>query len=81
MIASISVGIYKGEAVLDLDYPEDSSADTDMNIVMADDGGMIEVQGTAEGEPFSEAEFMQMLTLAKKGIKELNAAQLACLAE
>ncbi|EGG93113.1 Ribonuclease PH [gamma proteobacterium IMCC1989] len=81
MIASISVGIYQGEAVLDLDYPEDSSADTDMNIVMADDGGMIEVQGTAEGEPFSEAEFMQMLTLAKKGIKELNAAQLACLAE
>jgi ribonuclease PH len=81
MIASISVGIYKGEAVLDLDYPEDSSADTDMNIVMADDGGMIEVQGTAEGEPFSEAEFMQMLTLAKKGIKELNAAQLACLVE
>lgn len=81
MIASISVGIYQGEAVLDLDYPEDSSADTDMNIVMADDGGMIEVQGTAEGEPFSEAEFMHMLTLAKKGIKELHAAQLACLAE
>ncbi|MGS2718309.1 ribonuclease PH [Eionea flava] len=81
MIASISVGIYEGEAVLDLDYPEDSSADTDMNIVMADDGGMIEIQGTAEGEPFSETEFMQMLTLAKKGIKELNAAQLACLAE
>jgi ribonuclease PH len=80
MIASISVGIYQGEAVLDLDYPEDSSADTDMNIVMADDGGMIEVQGTAEGEPFSEAEFAQMLTLAKKGIKELNAAQQACLA-
>jgi ribonuclease PH len=80
MIASISVGIYQGEAVLDLDYPEDSAADTDMNIVMADDGGMIEVQGTAEGEPFSEAEFAQMLTLAKKGIKELNAAQQACLA-
>jgi ribonuclease PH len=80
IIASISVGIYQGEAVLDVDYPEDSSADTDMNIVMADDGGMIEVQGTAEGEPFSEAEFAQMLTLAKKGIKELNAAQQACLA-
>jgi ribonuclease PH len=79
MIASISVGIYQGEAVLDLDYPEDSSADTDMNIVMADDGGMIEIQGTAEGEPFSEAEFAQMLSLAKKGIKELNEAQQACL--
>lgn len=81
MIASISVGIYEGAAVLDLDYPEDSSADTDMNIVMADDGGMIEIQGTAEGQPFTEAEFAQMLVLAKKGIKELNAAQLACLAE
>lgn len=79
MIASISVGIYEGEAVLDLDYPEDSSADTDMNIVMADDGGMIEIQGTAEGEPFSEAEFAKMLTLAKKGIKELNQAQQTCL--
>ncbi len=79
MIASISVGIYEGEAVLDLDYPEDSSADTDMNIVMADDGGMIEVQGTAEGEPFSEQAFAQMLSLAKKGINELNAAQRACL--
>lgn len=80
MIASVSVGIYQGKAVLDLDYPEDSSADTDMNIVMADDGGMIEMQGTAEGEPFTEVEFMQMLSLAKKGIKELNTAQLACLA-
>lgn len=79
MIASISVGIYQGAAVLDLDYPEDSSADTDMNIVMADDGGMIEVQGTAEGEPFSETEFTQMLALAKKGIKELNQAQQDCL--
>jgi len=75
MIASVSVGIYKGEAVLDLDYPEDSSADTDMNIIMADDGGMIEVQGKAEGEPFSEAEFASMLALAKKGITELNQLQ------
>jgi ribonuclease PH len=79
MIASISVGIYQGEAVLDLDYPEDSSADTDMNIVMANDGGIIEIQGTAEGEPFSELEFASMMTLAKKGIKELNDAQQACL--
>ncbi len=79
MIASISVGIYEGEAVLDLDYPEDSAADTDMNIVMADDGGIIEIQGTAEGEPFSEAEFASMLTLAKKGITELNVIQKDCL--
>jgi len=79
MIASISVGIYNGEAVLDLDYPEDSAADTDMNIVMADDGGIIEIQGTAEGEPFSEEEFAQMMVLAKKGINELNTAQRVCL--
>lgn len=75
MIASISVGIFEGEAVLDLDYPEDSAADTDMNIIMADDGGIIEIQGTAEGEPFSEEEFARMLTLAKKGINELFAFQ------
>lgn len=75
MIASVSVGIYQGVPVLDLDYPEDSNADTDMNMVMADDGGMIEIQGTAEAEPFSEAEFMAMLSLAKKGIAELNLIQ------
>lgn len=79
MIASVSVGIYKGEAVLDLDYPEDSNAETDMNIVMASDGGIIEIQGTAEGEPFSEAEFMSMLGLAKSGIKELLSLQQAAL--
>ncbi len=81
MIASISVGIYQGEAVLDLDYPEDSNAETDMNIVMADDGGIIEIQGTAEGEPFSEAEFASMMSLAKKGIQELNALQKSALSE
>jgi len=81
MIASISVGIYQGEAVLDLDYPEDSNAETDMNIVMADDGGIIEIQGTAEAEPFSEAEFATMMSLAKKGIQELNALQKAALSE
>jgi len=81
MIASVSVGIYQGEPVLDLDYPEDSNAETDMNVVIADDGGMIEVQGTAEGQPFSEAEFMAMLALAKKGINELNDLQKAALAE
>lgn len=80
MIASVSVGIYKGDAVLDLDYPEDSVADTDMNIVMADDGGIIEIQGTAEGEPFSEDEFAKMLGLAKQGIVELNELQKTSLA-
>lgn len=79
MIASVSVGIYQGTPVLDLDYIEDSNAETDMNIVMADDGGIIEIQGTAEGHPFSEAEFAAMLSLAKKGIKELNLLQKAAL--
>lgn len=79
MIASISVGIYQQQAVLDLDYPEDSAADTDMNVVMADDGGIIEIQGTAEGTPFSEAEFADMFALAKQGISELNQHQQACL--
>ncbi len=81
MIASVSVGIYQGVPVLDLDYPEDSSADTDMNMVMANDGGIIEIQGTAEQEPFSENDFAGMLVLAKKGIAELNAIQMAALAE
>ncbi|MAN51319.1 MULTISPECIES: ribonuclease PH [unclassified Marinimicrobium] len=80
-IASVSVGIYQGVPVLDLDYPEDSSADTDMNVVMGDDGGIIEIQGTAEAEPFTEAEFGAMMALAKKGIGELNRLQQAALAE
>ena len=80
MIASVSVGIYNGEPVLDLDYPEDSSAETDMNIVLGDDGGIIEIQGTAEAEPFSEAEFAAMLSLAKKGIAELHQLQKIALA-
>lgn len=79
MIASISVGMYEGEAVLDLDYPEDSNAETDMNIVMADDGGIIEIQGTAEAEPFTEAQFAAMMALAKKGIVELDEMQRAAL--
>ncbi len=78
-IASVSVGIYQGVPVLDLDYPEDSSADTDMNVVMADDGGIIEIQGTAEAEPFSETEFAAMLGLAKAGIRELHQLQKAAL--
>ena len=81
MVSSVSVGIYKGTPVLDLDYAEDSNAETDMNIVMADDGGMIEIQGTAEGAPFTEAEFMSMLKLAKKGIAELNVLQEQALAQ
>jgi ribonuclease PH len=74
-IASVSVGIYKGVPVLDLDYPEDSDADTDMNVVMGNDGGIIEIQGTAEAEPFTEEEFAAMLKLAKQGIAELNRLQ------
>lgn len=75
MVASVSVGLYKGEPVLDLDYAEDSNADTDMNIVMADDNGIIEIQGTAEGEPFSQEQFDKMFALAKKGIAELHILQ------
>lgn len=71
MVASISVGIYQGEAVLDLDYPEDSNADTDMNLVMTESGGLIEIQGTAEQAPFSEQEFQAMLSLGKQGIAQL----------
>ncbi|WP_185233556.1 ribonuclease PH [Teredinibacter franksiae] len=81
MVASVSVGIVNGVAVLDLDYPEDSSADTDMNIVMTDAGGLIEIQGTAEQEPFTEQQFAEMFALAKKGIAELNDLQKQALAE
>ncbi|WP_440616285.1 ribonuclease PH [Cysteiniphilum sp. 6C5] len=70
-VAAISVGVYKETPVLDLDYAEDSDADTDMNIVMTHDGGIIEIQGTAEGKPFSEDDFAQMLALGKKGINEI----------
>ena len=80
-IASVSVGIYQGVPVLDLDYPEDSAADTDMNVVMGDDGGIIEIQGTAEAEPFTEAEFAAMLGLAKQGITALHALQKSALGD
>ena len=73
--ASVSVGIWKGQPVLDLDYAEDSAADTDMNVVMLASGGFLEVQGTAERPPFSEAEFSQMLALAKLAAPTLLAAQ------
>ncbi|HEY8568580.1 ribonuclease PH [Microbulbifer sp.] len=81
MVAAISVGIYQGVPVLDLDYPEDSNADTDMNLVMAEDGGMIEVQGTAEGAPFTEQQFAEMLALGKAGINELIELQKKALAD
>ena len=71
LIASVSVGIYNGNPVLDLDYAEDSNAETDMNVVMTEKGGFIEVQGTAEAAPFDKAEMDAMLELADKGIKEL----------
>lgn len=78
-VAAVSVGIYQGEPVLDLDYPEDSTADTDLNVVMTDAGGFIEVQGTAEGEPFDAQQFSAMLELAEKGMQELFAIQRAAL--
>jgi ribonuclease PH len=71
MIAALSVGIYKGNAIADLEYIEDSDAETDMNVVMTDTGKFIEVQGTAEGEAFDFDELNEMLELAKNGIREL----------
>ena len=79
MVASVSVGIYKGQAVLDLDYAEDSSAETDMNVVMTDRGGFIEVQGTGEDGDFSKAQLQDMLTLAEQGINCLLERQRASL--
>ncbi len=74
-LAAISVGVVKGATVLDLDFREDSSADVDMNVVMTGSGRIIEIQGTAEGNPFSEEELGNMLALARKGINELIAMQ------
>ena len=70
-IAAISCGIVDGEAVIDLDYEEDSNAQTDANFVMTGAGGIVEIQGTAEGEPFTQDQFLEMLTLAKDGIGQL----------
>ena len=75
MIASVSVGVYQGEPVLDLDYPEDFAADTDMNVIMGESGGFIEVQGTAEGAPFAREELDGMLDLAARGIDQLIGLQ------
>ena len=74
-VAAISVGIYKGVPVLDLDYAEDSTCDTDMNVVMTGNGGIIEIQGTAEGPAFTRAELTQLIDLAEKGIGELSKMQ------
>jgi len=78
-VAAVSVGIVAGTPVLDLNYDEDSSCDTDMNVVMTGAGGMCEIQGTAEGTPFTRAELDALLALAEKGIGEIVAAQKAAL--
>ena len=80
-VAAVSVGIHDGRPVLDLDYLEDSDCDTDMNVVMTGAGGFVEVQGTAEGTPFSREELNELLALAEGGIRELVAAQKAALAQ
>lgn len=79
MIAAVSVGIYNGEPISDLDYPEDSAAETDMNVVMTETGKLIEIQGTAEEEPFSFDEMNEMMQLAKHSINELFDIQKAAL--
>jgi ribonuclease PH len=76
-VAAVSVGIFRGTPVLDLDYAEDSNAETDMNVVMNSGGGFVEVQGTAEGHAFRRDELDQLLNLASKGIAQLHAAQLS----
>lgn len=80
-IAAISCGIYQGAPVLDLDYAEDSNAEADANFVLTGAGGIVEIQGTAEADPFSEEAFLQLMELAKKGVGELTTAQSMALAE
>jgi len=80
-VAAISVGIVRHAPVLDLDYAEDSACETDMNVVMTGRGGFVEIQGTAEGEPFTEAQLAELMTLARQGIGELVAAQKRVLGE
>jgi ribonuclease PH len=79
-VAAVSVGIYKGTPVLDLDYPEDSDCDTDMNVVMTGSGGIVEIQGTAEREPFTRPQMNTLTDLAEAGIRQLIAAQQSALA-
>ncbi len=78
-VAAVSVGLYEGTAVLDLDYAEDSACDTDLNVVMTGAGGFVEVQGTAEGEPFTREQMNQLVDLAATGIRRLVDAQRAAL--
>ena len=78
-VAAVSVGVYQGVPVLDLDYQEDSACDTDMNVVMTGGGGFVEIQGTAEGDPFTRAQMNAMMDLAQSGIRELIFAQKAVL--
>ncbi|RCS59490.1 ribonuclease PH [Parvibium lacunae] len=80
-VAAISVGLVQGQPLLDLNYQEDSSCDTDMNVVMTGQGGMVEVQGTAEGEPFTRTQFDQLLKLADVGIQQLLAYQTQALSQ
>ncbi|MBO2690500.1 ribonuclease PH [Shewanella algae] len=79
LIAAVSVGIFEGEPICDLEYIEDSAAETDMNVVMTETGKIIEIQGTAEGEPFSHEELLSLLELAKHGIREIIDVQKAAL--
>ena len=79
-VAAVSVGVCQGVPVLDLDYPEDSTAETDANFVLTGKGGLVEIQGTAEGAPFSDEQFAQLLVHARKGIAELVTLQKAALA-
>jgi ribonuclease PH len=81
MIAAVSVGMYKGTAVTDLDYAEDSDAETDLNVIMTASGGYVEVQGTAEAEPFTPDELNAMLALAQQSIGQLSEIQQAALVE
>jgi ribonuclease PH len=78
-VAAVSVGVFEGIPVLDLDYAEDARCDTDMNVVMTGSGALVEVQGTAEGRPFTRAQMAAMLDLAERGVRELIAAQRAAL--
>ncbi|NRA81497.1 MAG: ribonuclease PH [Pseudoalteromonas sp.] len=80
MIAAISVGVYKGQPISDLEYLEDSEAETDMNVILTETGKIIEIQGTAEGEPFSFEELDELLTLAKHSIREIIDVQKQALA-
>ena len=78
-VAAVSCGVFAGKSVLDLDYDEDSNAEADANFVLTGRGGIVEIQGTAETDPFSEATFMELMNLAKKGVQELTQAQNAAL--